>query len=140
MIGEPGVGKTAVIEALAARIAEGDVPDTLLDKRLMTLDLSGMVAGSKYRGEFEERIKRLIAEVKNDGGRDFDYEAVWNDVFRDGEAAKGSFYIIGSGCKLTDIGEHEFTISVTSIAILFISSFPILKTTSLCNTDVELYI
>ena len=67
MIGEPGVGKTAVVEALAARIAEGDVPDTLLDKRLMTLDLSGMVAGSKYRGEFEERIKRLIAEVKNDG-------------------------------------------------------------------------
>ena len=67
MIGEPGVGKTAVIEGLAARIAEGNVPDTLRDKRLMTLDLSGMVAGSKYRGEFEERIKRLIAEVKNDG-------------------------------------------------------------------------
>ena len=67
MIGEPGVGKTAVVEGLAARIAEGNVPDTIRDKRLMTLDLSGMVAGSKYRGEFEERIKRLIAEVKNDG-------------------------------------------------------------------------
>ena len=67
LIGEPGVGKTAVIEGLAARIAEGDVPDTIREKRLMTLDLSGMVAGSKYRGEFEERIKRLIAEVKNDG-------------------------------------------------------------------------
>ena len=67
MIGEPGVGKTAVVEALAARIATGDVPDTLRDKRLLSLDLSGMVAGSKYRGEFEERIKRLIAEVRNDG-------------------------------------------------------------------------
>lgn len=67
LIGEPGVGKTAVVEGLAARIAEGAVPDTIRDKRLMTLDLSGMVAGSKYRGEFEERIKRLIAEVKNDG-------------------------------------------------------------------------
>ena len=67
LIGEPGVGKTAVVEGLAARIAEGDVPDSIRDKRLMTLDLSGMVAGSKYRGEFEERIKRLIAEVKRDG-------------------------------------------------------------------------
>jgi ATP-dependent Clp protease ATP-binding subunit ClpC len=67
LIGEPGVGKTAVVEGLAARIAEGSVPDTIRNKRLMTLDLSGMVAGSKYRGEFEERIKRLIAEVKNDG-------------------------------------------------------------------------
>lgn len=67
LIGEPGVGKTAVVEGLAARIAEGAVPDTIRDKRLMTLDLSGMVAGSKYRGEFEERIKRLISEVKNDG-------------------------------------------------------------------------
>ena len=67
LIGEPGVGKTAVVEGLAARIAEGDVPDSIRDKRVMTLDLSGMVAGSKYRGEFEERIKRLIAEVKRDG-------------------------------------------------------------------------
>ena len=67
LIGEPGVGKTAVVEGLAARIAEGSVPDTIKDKRLMTLDLSAMVAGSKYRGEFEERIKHLIAEVKNDG-------------------------------------------------------------------------
>ncbi|MDY5956783.1 MAG: ATP-dependent Clp protease ATP-binding subunit [Frisingicoccus sp.] len=67
LIGEPGVGKTAVVEGLAARIAEGDVPDLIRDKRVMTLDLSGMVAGSKYRGEFEERIKRLIAEVKRDG-------------------------------------------------------------------------
>lgn len=67
MIGEPGVGKTAVIEGLAARIAEGNVPDTIRGKRLMTLDLSGMVAGTKYRGEFEERIKKLISEVKNDG-------------------------------------------------------------------------
>ena len=63
LIGEPGVGKTAVVEGLAQRIAAGDVPDTIADKRVMTLDLSGMVAGSKYRGEVEERIKKVIAEV-----------------------------------------------------------------------------
>ncbi|MCR5516777.1 MAG: ATP-dependent Clp protease ATP-binding subunit [Lachnospira sp.] len=67
LIGEPGVGKTAIVEGLAARIVEGNVPETIKDKRLLTLDLSGMVAGSKYRGEFEERIKRVIAEVKADG-------------------------------------------------------------------------
>lgn len=63
LIGEPGVGKTAVVEGLALKIAAGDVPETLSDKRLVTLDLSGMVAGSKYRGEFEERIKKVMAEV-----------------------------------------------------------------------------
>lgn len=63
LIGEPGVGKTAVVEGLAQRIAAGDVPDAIANKRVMTLDLSGMVAGSKYRGEFEERIKKVIAEV-----------------------------------------------------------------------------
>ena len=63
LIGEPGVGKTAVAEGLAQMIAAGDVPETIGDKRVMTLDLSGMVAGSKYRGEFEERIKKVIAEV-----------------------------------------------------------------------------
>ncbi len=67
LIGEPGVGKTAVVEGLALKIVEGDVPETIADKRLLTLDLSGMVAGSKYRGEFEERIKRVIAEVKAAG-------------------------------------------------------------------------
>ena len=67
LIGEPGVGKTAVVEGLAQRIVSGDVPATVQNKRLMTLDLSGMVAGSKYRGEFEERIKNVIAEVIADG-------------------------------------------------------------------------
>ncbi len=67
LIGEPGVGKTAIAEGLAARIVEGDVPETIKGKRLLTLDLSGMVAGSKYRGEFEERIKRVINEVRADG-------------------------------------------------------------------------
>ena len=67
LIGEPGVGKTTVVEGLALKIVEGDVPETIADKRLLTLDLSGMVAGSKYRGEFEERIKRVIAEVKAAG-------------------------------------------------------------------------
>lgn len=63
LVGEPGVGKTAIVEGLAARIVKGDVPKTIRDKRVLTLDLSGMVAGSKYRGEFEERIKKVIAEV-----------------------------------------------------------------------------
>ena len=67
LIGEPGVGKTAIVEGLASRIIEGNVPDDIREKRLVTLDLSGMVAGSKYRGEFEERIKKVIAEVRNAG-------------------------------------------------------------------------
>jgi len=67
LIGEPGVGKTAIAEGLAARIVEGDVPDSIADKRVFTLDLSGMVAGSKYRGEFEERIKRALRETKTAG-------------------------------------------------------------------------
>ncbi|MGN0442637.1 MAG: ATP-dependent Clp protease ATP-binding subunit [Acutalibacteraceae bacterium] len=67
LIGEPGVGKTAVAEGLALRIANGDVPDLLKNKRVFALDLTGMVAGSKYRGDFEERIKAAMDEVKNDG-------------------------------------------------------------------------
>ena len=63
LIGEPGVGKTAIVEGLAARIVSGDIPDSVRDKRLVSLDLSGVVAGSKYRGEFEERIKNIISEV-----------------------------------------------------------------------------
>ena len=68
LVGEPGVGKTAVVEGIAIKIAEGNVPDTIRGKRLLTLDLSGMVAGSKYRGEFEERIKKVIAEVMEHPG------------------------------------------------------------------------
>ena len=67
LIGEPGVGKTAIAEGLAMRIEEGLVPDTIAGMRVLTLDLSGMVAGSKYRGEFEERIKKAIKETKDDG-------------------------------------------------------------------------
>ena len=67
LMGEPGVGKTAVVEGLASRIVAGNVPYSVQNKRLLTLDLSGMVAGSKYRGEFEERIKRVVKEVIEDG-------------------------------------------------------------------------
>ncbi len=67
LIGEPGVGKTAIAEGLALKIVEGNVPETVKEKRVVTLDLSGMVAGSKYRGEFEERIKSVISEVRRSG-------------------------------------------------------------------------
>ena len=67
LMGEPGVGKTAIVEGLAQKIVAGDVPFTVRGKRLLTLDLSGMVAGSKYRGEFEERVKGIIDEVIRDG-------------------------------------------------------------------------
>ena len=67
LIGEPGVGKTAIIEAIAQKIEAGEVPETMLDKRIFILDLTSTVAGSKYRGEFEERIKRIISEVQAAG-------------------------------------------------------------------------
>ena len=66
LVGEPGVGKTAIVEGLAKRIVDGTVPENMKGKHILTLDLSGMVAGSKYRGEFEERMKKLLREVKTD--------------------------------------------------------------------------
>ena len=66
LVGDPGVGKTAIAEGLASKITQGDVPETLKDKRIICLDLSSMVAGSKYRGEFEERMKNVIDEVRKD--------------------------------------------------------------------------
>ncbi|HEX6245852.1 MAG TPA: Clp protease N-terminal domain-containing protein, partial [Polyangiales bacterium] len=68
LIGEPGVGKTAIVEGLAHRITKGDVPETLKDKRLLSLDLAAMVAGSKFRGEFEERLKAVLKEIESAQG------------------------------------------------------------------------
>ena len=67
LIGEPGVGKTAIVEGLAQRVVEGDVPETLLGKRLLTLDIGALVAGTKYRGEFEERLKKILEEIRGSG-------------------------------------------------------------------------
>src|SRR5437762_2225577 len=67
LIGEPGVGKTAIVEGLAQKIVAGDVPETLMGKRLLTLDVGALVAGTKYRGEFEERLKKIVEEIKTAG-------------------------------------------------------------------------
>jgi ATP-dependent Clp protease ATP-binding subunit ClpB len=69
LIGEPGVGKTAIAEGLALRIVKGDVPDSLKDKKLLALDMGALIAGAKYRGEFEERLKAVLSEVESEGGR-----------------------------------------------------------------------
>src|SRR5712671_4608397 len=69
LIGEPGVGKTAIAEGLAQRIVKGDVPESLKDKKLLALDMGALIAGAKYRGEFEERLKSVLSEVQAEGGR-----------------------------------------------------------------------
>ena len=99
LIGEPGVGKTAIVEGLAQRIVQGEVPDTVKNKRVMTLDLSGMVAGSKYRGEFEERIKKVIKEVIDDGNIILFLDEIHTIIGAggaEGALARGELQLIGA--------------------------------------------
>jgi ATP-dependent Clp protease ATP-binding subunit ClpB len=90
LIGEPGVGKTAIVEGLAQRIVRGDVPETLKDKRLIALDFGAMVAGAKYRGEFEERLKAVLKEIKDAEGRIIVFIDELHTVVRAGAAEGGA--------------------------------------------------
>lgn len=90
LIGEPGVGKTAVVEGLALRLVEGDVPDSLRDRRLVSLDLASMVAGAKYRGEFEERLKAVLNEIKEAEGQIITFIDELHTVVGAGAAGEGA--------------------------------------------------
>ena len=84
LIGEPGVGKTAVVEGLAQRIVAGDVPESLRGKRLISLDLGSLIAGSKVRGDFEERFNAVLTEIKDSGGQVVTFLDVLHTVVRAG--------------------------------------------------------
>ena len=117
LIGEPGVGKTAIVEGIAQRIIDGDVPDTLHDKRLVRLDLAGLVAGTRYRGDFEERLKKVIDEIREHGDDLLAFIDELHTVVGAGAAegamsasnmlkpalARGELHIIGA----TTIGEYR---------------------------------
>src|SRR5439155_26211138 len=85
-IGEPGVGKTAIVDGLAQRIVAGDVPESLRDKRLVNLDLAAMVAGAQYRGQFDERLKSVLEEIKNSNGQVITFIDELHTVVRAGKA------------------------------------------------------
>jgi len=119
LIGEPGVGKTAIVEGLAQRIVAGEVPDTLKDKEIIMLDIAAMVAGSKFRGEFEERLKAVIREIEADKGRTIVFIDELHNIVGAGAAegaidasnilkpslARGSFQAIGA-TTLDEYREH----------------------------------
>ncbi len=90
LIGEPGVGKTAIVEGLAQRVVAGDVPDSLRDKRVISLDMSSMVAGAKYRGDFEERLQAVLNEIKDSGGEVITFIDEMHTVVGAGASGEGA--------------------------------------------------
>jgi ATP-dependent Clp protease ATP-binding subunit ClpB len=91
-LGEPGVGKTAIAEGLAQRIVSGDVPDTLKNRKLMSLDMGALIAGAKYRGEFEERLKAVLTEVEAAEGNHFghlEYDSSGNGQSKEWHVCSG---------------------------------------------------
>ena len=121
LIGEPGVGKTAVVEGLAQRIVAGDVPTTLQGKKLISLDLGSMVAGSKYRGEFEERLKSVLNEIKNADGQIITFIDEIHTIVGAGAAAfpQGvGFGLVGSTGHAAVVGQHTDHGQVVALAHL----------------------